>query len=175
MFSLEAGQVTCCPHKLSDKRDAEKGEHILEGNFSPGDTSALVLFLNAVNSEMPWDTYFCLWEKLYDLKLYDIELSGLNNIQLLKAFSLVSAYFQYLKLWGMLFCLFACFILLLFFSTLLALLVCLWAFRRDKKQCLFRPVLTARSSKPEVALAIQCRIIPVFKIYFDITWTRKSC
>lgn len=70
---------------------------------------------------MPWDTYFSSWEKLYDLKLYDIGLSELSNIQLLKAFSLLSAYFQYLKLWAMLFCL-VFFVLFLFYFLQFCLL-----------------------------------------------------
>lgn len=65
---------------------------------------------------MPRDIYFCVWEKLYDLKLYDIELSGLNNVKPLKAFSLVSAYFQHLRF------LFLC-VCYLFFAILLAFLV----------------------------------------------------
>lgn len=64
---------------------------------------------------MPWNAFFCVREKLYGLKLYDIELSGLNNIHQLKAAFLVSVYFQHLKFLSyfflifFIFCGFACF------------------------------------------------------------------
>lgn len=79
-------------------------------------------FLKCCYSEMPWDTYFCVWKKLYDLTLYDTELSGLNNIKPLKAFSLVSAYFRHLRFLS--FFLFFYFVGLFFFVVLLAFLMC---------------------------------------------------